>query len=172
MANDTNEKSIPELQDGSEVIIDGEKYIYRYGHFEEPTATHKNTEPHFYLYFDDRCRTADRKPNAKLPTEINGCPVSRQGKTIEIDIYPILKQVFGTATDARVNSFKGTKWKKHDQVGRCTVVYNDIALNRMRRDIDAMLDLSFVNQNQLRSSKERIGQILDSPFHDFWELFE
>lgn len=166
MANEENAKNnVTKLSENQTVEIDKQKYIVQNGRLVSINEEHK-IEPHFTLVF--------RKSGGfgcKSFENIDGVKVTETSKKIEVDIYDILKKIFG---DKRIGGliydYMGIHYENNDTIGEISANINPVKLSKLEEEFEKMFELAIVNQTQLKGFKEMSKKILETPVDELYRL--
>lgn len=166
MAEAETKKEAIELKDGQEVIIDGQRFIMDGARLRLVEPENMDDEKHCWLVFK-------HLPVADDIKEVNGCSVVYEDHVARIDIYPLLEKAFGRYADcAHKNLSHISFFKRVDREanGESILVLQDRAKSDVIDDLNRMLDMSIVNQNQLKGFKDYINRTFTDLYHSIWEL--
>lgn len=162
---DTKEDPI-ELQDGKEVKIGNEIFIYKSGRFLKPDP--KEEKSHYYLYFKKPYIHTDEK--VEWPKEVNGFEVTERGKYLLVDIYPMVEKLAGAASRIYDLHFAGIEYNSGSSneisVPALTLGYDE--RHKLQSKIERMFDMSIPNQNQLKGFKGYVEELFNSVWDDFY----
>lgn len=150
-----------ELKYGQTVRINGEDFVFEKDGFRNlPLTDDDRSVPHFYIYF--------RKGYEKALDKISGCNVVRRKGYVGIDIYPILKELFGNKVKNAYGDFCGVEvLGDGDNLGTFQLSFSPMIQSNIQRKLERMFDMSIVNQTQRRAFQSYI----DSMFGDLWSDF-
>lgn len=163
--SDVKEEPV-ELQDGKEVKIGNEIFVYKNGRFLKPNSEEK--KPHYYLYFKKPYVHTDEK--VEWPKEVNGFEVTERGKYLLVDVYPMIKKLAGDASRIYSLDFTGVEFLSgsDNELSQPELVFNFNERRKLQNKIDRMFDMSIPNQNQLKGFKGYVEELFNSVWDNFY----
>lgn len=157
----TNFEGIPTELEGEVVEIRGKKYVVKDGAL-HPVEGSEETTPTYKLYFD-----ANVDDNYTPPADDSYLVETKEGQTA-IDIYPILRNVFGEAEAKNaIDSYTGCKMTIPGQVYKTSSSYGFNSIERLARDFDRIFTASIPNSRQLAAYHDMTQRLLDDVLIDF-----
>lgn len=165
MAEENAKNNVTKLSENQTVEIDKQKYRVYNGRLVPIDEEHK-IEPHFTLVFRKSggfgCQSFEN---------VDGVKVTETSHKIEIDIYDILKKIFGEKRiGGLVYDYMGIHYENHDTLGEVSANVNPMKLSKLEEEFEKMFELAIVNQTQLKGFKEMSKRILETPVNELYRL--